>query len=164
MRPKNAKSQKSQKTFPPGVSNPRTQRARPHKMASGGSAAREKISPDLVQQIFQLKWEEDEKERAAAEAEAAAGMMMDAEEEEDGGGGRGNLNNNNNAAAAAGPRGGKKFSIKDEAVMASAEVLRNFAAEIVHRAAEVAHQDGDDTVDGSHLERVLPQLLLDFAT
>ena len=58
----------------------------------------------------------------------------------------------------------KKISIKEEAVVASAEVLRCFAAEIVQRAAEVAHQDGDDTMDGSHLERVLPQLLLDFAT
>lgn len=132
---------------------PRSQR-RQKEMASGGSA-REKISPDLVQQIFQLKWEEDEKERAA-------GTMLEGGEVGEDGGGGGNQNINNNAAA--GPRGGKKFAIKDEAVVASAEVLRHFAAEIVQRAAEVAHQDGDNTVDGSHLERVLPQLLLDFAT
>ena len=51
-----------------------------------------------------------------------------------------------------------------EAVMASAELLRHFAHELIQRAAAVARQDGDDTVDGSHLERVLPQHLLDFAT
>lgn len=129
-------------------------------MASGG-VAREKISPDLVQQIFQLKWEEDERERAAAaaahEADPATGdegveeMMRNAP------------NANAPHAGGGGARGAKKFAIKDEAVVASAEVLRHFAAEIVQRATEMAHQDGDDTVDGSHLERVLPQLLLDFA-
>ena len=54
--------------------------------------------------------------------------------------------------------------MKDEAVVASAEVLRLFAQELTARAAETALTDGDDTIDGGHLERILPQLLLDFAT
>jgi centromere protein X len=54
--------------------------------------------------------------------------------------------------------------VKDEAVVATAEVLRLFAEEITARAAETAIMDGDDTVDGGHLERILPQLMLDFAT
>ena len=48
--------------------------------------------------------------------------------------------------------------------MASAEVVRMFVAELVQRAAEGAKEDGEDTVDGTHLERVLPQFLLDFAS
>jgi centromere protein X len=108
----------------------------------GGSAAREKISPDLVQQIFQLKWEEDEKERAAEAAAEADRMAEEGQGGDEDGGGGGNQNNNATAAAAGGSRGAKKFSIKDEAVAASAEVLRHFAAEIVQRAAEVAYQVG----------------------
>lgn len=116
---------------------------------SRGRMHREKISPDLVVQLFQLHWEESEREKAAAAAAAEGGDGVDGVDGDgDGGGGR----------------AARKFSIKDEAVLASAEVLRHFAAEIVHRAVEIAAQDGDDTVDGGHLERILPQLMLDFAT
>ena len=90
-----------------------------------------KISPDLVQHIFQYAWE---LQLAGSGAGDAAGSKK------------------------------KKFPVKDEAVVASAEVLRLFAQELTARAAETALTDGDDTIDGGHLERILPQLLLDFAT
>lgn len=99
------------------------------------SSERAKISPDLMQHIFQYAWDLHQFETAAT-----------------------------NDGDAAGGAGKKKFPVKDEAVVASAEVLRMFAEELTARAAETALNDGDDTVDGGHLERILPQLLLDFAT
>jgi centromere protein X len=95
------------------------------------AADRAKISPDLVQHIFQYAWELRLAQAGAEDASTASK---------------------------------KKFPVKDEAVVASAEVLRIFAQELTARAAETALADGDDTVHGEHLERILPQLLLDFAT
>ena len=103
------------------------------------------ISPDLIQQLFQLNYEDDERERAGAEADGAGDDSP-----------AGGANNRSGSA--------KKLNIKDEAIVASAEVVRMFVAELVHRAAEGAKEDGEDTVDGTHLERVLPQFLLDFAS
>lgn len=105
------------------------------------------ISPDLIQQLFQLNYEDDERERAGEEADGAG---------DDSPAGGGGANNRSGSA--------KKLNIKDEAIVASAEVVRMFVAELVHRAAEGAKEDGEDTVDGTHLERVLPQFLLDFAS
>lgn len=124
--------------------------------AEGPAAVHETISPDLVVQMFQLRWEEEGRARAAA-ASAAAAEANDAEAHD------AEAHDRGMAGGGAAGRPGKKVLIKDEAVVASAEVLRMFAAEMVQRAAEVARQDGDGVVDGSHLERVLPQLLLDFA-
>jgi|TARA_B110000977_G_scaffold26771_3_gene33522 centromere protein X len=98
------------------------------------ASERAKISPDLVQHIMQYAWE-------LRVAETPAGADGDT------------------TSSAK-----KKFPVKDEAVVATAEVLRLFAEEITARAAETAIMDGDDTVDGGHLERILPQLMLDFAT
>lgn len=106
------------------------------------SSERASISPDLVHHIFQLQWETRERERAAAEA---------------GGTGAGDV-----AAGAGAAR--KKVPVKDEALAASAELLRAFVEELAQRAADIAKVDGDDVVDGSHLERCLTQFLLDFAT
>eukprot|EP00850_Spirogloea_muscicola_P025213 SM002465S08161 [mRNA] locus=s2465:449:1135:+ [translate_table: standard] len=44
----------------------------------------------------------------------------------------------------------------------SAELVRLFLAELVQRAAIVAESEGDSIIEVSHIERVLPQLLLDF--
>eukprot|EP00850_Spirogloea_muscicola_P004322 SM000018S03687 [mRNA] locus=s18:794263:794748:+ [translate_table: standard] len=44
----------------------------------------------------------------------------------------------------------------------SAELVRLFLAELVQRAAIVAETEGDSIIEVSHVERVLPQLLLDF--
>jgi|TARA_B110000967_G_scaffold101582_1_gene104281 centromere protein X len=98
------------------------------------ASERAKISPDLVQHIMQYAWE-------LRVAETPAGADGDTTSSSK-----------------------KKFPVKDEAVVATAEVLRLFAEEITARAAETAIMDGDDTVDGGHLERILPQLMLDFAT
>jgi centromere protein X len=42
------------------------------------------------------------------------------------------------------------------------ELLRLFTLEAVHRSAEAAEAMGSTIVEPAHLERILPQLLLDF--
>ncbi|XP_031478566.1 protein MHF2 homolog isoform X6 [Nymphaea colorata] len=48
------------------------------------------------------------------------------------------------------------------ALKLSCELLRIFVAEAVQRAAIIAEAEGLEKVEATHLERVLPQLLLDF--
>ncbi|ORZ20697.1 centromere protein X-like protein [Absidia repens] len=51
-----------------------------------------------------------------------------------------------------------------QAVQLSAEFFKLFTIEAIHRASEEAKQisDRSDEVQVEHLERILPQLLLDF--
>jgi hypothetical protein len=61
--------------------------------------------------------------------------------------------------------------VEPRAVQMSAEVMRMFVVEAVHRAADQAQQDeGPDAAMGpaveigaEHILRILPQLLLDFS-
>lgn len=53
---------------------------------------------------------------------------------------------------------------KPEALELCAKLVRAFVKEATARACEAARVEGDRAVDGTHLERVLPQLLLDFAS
>nr|KAJ0207131.1 hypothetical protein LSAT_V11C500233990 [Lactuca sativa] len=48
------------------------------------------------------------------------------------------------------------------AVKLSCEKLRLFVSEAVHRAATIAEAEGRNKIEATHLERILPQLLLDF--
>ncbi|KAL4295761.1 hypothetical protein GQ457_12G006370 [Hibiscus cannabinus] len=48
------------------------------------------------------------------------------------------------------------------ALKLSCELVRIFITESVQRAATVAEADGGGNVEAIHLERILPQLLLDF--
>ena len=58
----------------------------------------------------------------------------------------------------------EEMNITDEALIASNAVMNSFLREVVHRAAAAAEEDGDSSVTGVHLERILPQLLLDFTS
>ncbi|KAI9484246.1 MAG: hypothetical protein EXX96DRAFT_561503 [Benjaminiella poitrasii] len=55
-----------------------------------------------------------------------------------------------------------------EAVILSCEFLRLFTVEAIHRASDEqdvmnnAANESSDTLQVDHLERILPQLLLDF--
>ncbi|TNY24311.1 CENP-S associating centromere protein X-domain-containing protein [Rhodotorula diobovata] len=59
--------------------------------------------------------------------------------------------------------------VSSAAVQLSAEYLRLFATEAIHRSAEVAQQDrtaaasGPAVLETKHLEKVLAGLLLDFS-
>uniref|UniRef100_A0A1J3FH09 Centromere protein X n=1 Tax=Noccaea caerulescens TaxID=107243 RepID=A0A1J3FH09_NOCCA len=53
-------------------------------------------------------------------------------------------------------------SAKAEALKLSCELLKSFVSEAVQRAAIIAEAEGMDKIEATHLERILPQLLLDF--
>jgi hypothetical protein len=55
-------------------------------------------------------------------------------------------------------------SITDEALIASSVVIEQFLKEIVLRAAAAAEEDMDTQITAQHLERILPQALLDFTS
>lgn len=48
------------------------------------------------------------------------------------------------------------------ALKLSSELLRVFVAEAIQRAATIAEAEGSIKIEATHLERILPQLLLDF--
>ncbi|ESQ27244.1 hypothetical protein EUTSA_v10019789mg, partial [Eutrema salsugineum] len=48
------------------------------------------------------------------------------------------------------------------ALKLSCELLKSFVSEAVQRAAIIAEAEGMDKIEATHLERILPQLLLDF--
>uniref|UniRef100_A0A803KQC8 Centromere protein X n=1 Tax=Chenopodium quinoa TaxID=63459 RepID=A0A803KQC8_CHEQI len=61
--------------------------------------------------------------------------------------------------------GAKKIrptSANATAVKLSCELLRIFITEAIQRAATIAEAEGLSQIEGTHLERILPQLLLDF--
>lgn len=62
------------------------------------------------------------------------------------------------AAGAARP-----VKLSKEASAAMAEVIVSFAREAVHRPLKEAAFDGEGQATQDHVERCLPQLLLDFA-
>ncbi|BBN12700.1 centromere protein X [Marchantia polymorpha subsp. ruderalis] len=67
------------------------------------------------------------------------------------------------ANAAAGPsRKPRSTTANANALKLTCELLKLFVSETVQRAAMVAEAEGSTEIDGSHLERILPQLLLDF--
>jgi len=48
------------------------------------------------------------------------------------------------------------------ALKVSCELLRIFITEAIQRSAFIAEAEGATVIEPTHLERVLPQLLLDF--
>uniref|UniRef100_A0A453C7V7 Centromere protein X n=1 Tax=Aegilops tauschii subsp. strangulata TaxID=200361 RepID=A0A453C7V7_AEGTS len=56
----------------------------------------------------------------------------------------------------------RKQMTNASALQVSCELLRMFVAEAVQRCAVIAEAEGATTIEPTHLERVLPQLLLDF--
>ncbi|XP_057466366.1 protein MHF2 homolog isoform X2 [Actinidia eriantha] len=48
------------------------------------------------------------------------------------------------------------------ALKMSCELLRVFITEAIERAATIAEAEGVSKIEPTHLERILPQLLLDF--
>ncbi|KAJ7956130.1 Centromere protein X [Quillaja saponaria] len=53
-------------------------------------------------------------------------------------------------------------SANANALKLTSELLRLFITEAVQRAATIAEAEGVDKIQATHLERILPQLLLDF--
>ena len=55
-----------------------------------------------------------------------------------------------------------KTKYSNESLLLTTEMLRIYVLEAADRAARQAKSEGSDTVQLEHLEKVLPQFLMDF--
>ena len=114
------------------------------------------MTPEVLLEVFRISWAKEtakkKREKRLLEggipAEKIRGDDDDDEEEEE----------------ESGDSDSEEMNITDEALIASNAVMNSFLREVVHRAAAAAEEDGDSSVTGVHLERILPQLLLDFTS
>nr|XP_011464179.1 PREDICTED: centromere protein X isoform X2 [Fragaria vesca subsp. vesca] len=95
---------------------------------------------DLIHAIFKLVWSRRALERQLVEGTEA----LDGE------------------VGAGTSKKNRPMSANANALKLSCELLRNFVTEAVQRAAAIAEAEGTDKIEATHLERILPQLLLDF--
>ncbi|XP_019185033.1 PREDICTED: centromere protein X [Ipomoea nil] len=100
------------------------------------------FDPDLVHEIFKLVW----RRRAADREKNELPQTMDTEI----------------VGAASASRKNRPTFANATALKLSCELLRVFVAEAVQRAAAIAEAEGTHRIEATHLERILPQLLLDF--
>ncbi|KAJ4959948.1 hypothetical protein NE237_019858 [Protea cynaroides] len=98
------------------------------------------FDPELIRAIFKLVWS-----RRALERERNEGT-----ENLDGEVGAGTSKKSRPTTANA------------NALKLSSELLRLFITEAVQRTATIAEAEGVYKIETTHLERILPQLLLDF--
>ena len=56
-----------------------------------------------------------------------------------------------------------KTKISNEALKLFTEIIRVHSIELMNRCAEQAKKEGAEVVSTEHLEKILPQFLLDFA-
>ncbi|KAK6920600.1 Centromere protein X [Dillenia turbinata] len=98
------------------------------------------FDPDLIHAIFKLVW----RRRAFEREKNETSDVVDSEV------GAGTSKKNRPTFANA------------NALKLSCELLRTFVAEAVQRAAIIAEAEGVNKIEPTHLERILPQLLLDF--
>lgn len=95
------------------------------------------FDPDLIREIFRLVWEKREREKnQLSENEAEAGPST--------------------------TKRSRLTTANANALKLSCELLRVFVAEAIQRAAAIAEAEGASRIEATHLERILPQLLLDF--
>ena len=113
------------------------------------SRARHRVvmTPELLLEVFRISWA---KERARKEQKKRS-EIVGAEQQQ-------NLRKEQNSDSDS------EVNITDEALIAANAVMDSFLKEVVHRAAAAAVEDGETLVTEVHLERVLPQLLLDFTS
>ncbi|KAJ8645810.1 hypothetical protein MRB53_007558 [Persea americana] len=100
------------------------------------------FDPDLIHAIFNLVWtrktlaEDGKKREGAEDLEIQEGVGTSKKH--------------------------RPTTAKSNALKLSCELLRIFVTEAVQRAAIIAEAEGAGKIEGTHLERILPQLLLDF--
>eukprot|EP00088_Acartia_fossae_P068207 TRINITY_DN8603_c0_g1_i1.p1 TRINITY_DN8603_c0_g1~~TRINITY_DN8603_c0_g1_i1.p1 ORF type:complete len:110 (+),score=24.38 TRINITY_DN8603_c0_g1_i1:328-657(+) len=57
----------------------------------------------------------------------------------------------------------EKTKLNSEPLLLTTELMRIYTLEAYQRAARQADSEGCDSVTAEHIEKILPQLLLDFA-
>lgn len=105
------------------------------------------MTPELLLEVFRISWA---KERVRKEQKKRS-EIVGAEQQQ-------NLRKEQNSDSDS------EVNITDEALIAANAVMDSFLKEVVQRAAAAAVEDGETLVTEVHLERVLPQLLLDFTS
>jgi len=105
---------------------------------ASNSCAAETFDPDLIHAIFKLVW------RQRAEKSRGGNEDIDIE------------------PAPETSRRNRSTTANASALKVSCELLRIFITEAIQRSAFIAEAEGATVIEPTHLERVLPQLLLDF--
>ncbi|KAL4036366.1 hypothetical protein IC575_005099 [Cucumis melo] len=98
--------------------------------------------PDLIHAIFKLEWSRRSLEREKNENPDAMDCEVD--------------------AGAGTSKKSRPMSANANALKLSSKLVQIFISEAVQRAATIAEAEGIGRIEPTHLERVLPQLLLDF--
>ena len=111
---------------------------------------REVMTPELLLEVFRISWA---KERARKEQKKRSEIVGGEQQQQ-----QQNLRKEQNSDSDS------EVNITDEALIAANAVMDSFLKEVVQRAAAAAVEDGETLVTEVHLERVLPQLLLDFTS
>lgn len=117
------------------------------------SRARHRVvmTPELLLEVFRISWA---KERARKEQKKRSEIVGAEQQQQQ----QQNLRKEQNSDSDS------EVNITDEALIAANAVMDSFLKEVVQRAAAAAVEDGETLVTEVHLERVLPQLLLDFTS
>lgn len=115
------------------------------------SRARHRVvmTPELLLEVFRISWA---KERARKEQKKRSEIVGAEQQQQQ------NLRKEQNSDSDS------EVNITDEALIAANAVMDSFLKEVVQRVAAAAVEDGETLVTEVHLERVLPQLLLDFTS
>ncbi|XP_062225939.1 protein MHF2 homolog isoform X1 [Phragmites australis] len=106
---------------------------------TGGSRAAETFDPELIHAIFKLVWS-----RRGERGSGDGNEVVDVE------------------PAPDTSRRNRSTTANASALKVSCEFLRIFVTEAIQRSAFIAEAEESTVIEPTHLERVLPQLLLDF--
>ncbi|CAA6664123.1 unnamed protein product [Spirodela intermedia] len=96
------------------------------------------FDPELMHSVFKLVWSKK------SEKNGDTGIINDDE------------------VAAGTSKKSRQTTANPNALKVSCELVRIFVTEAIERAAVIAEAEGSTKIEPTHLERVLPQLLLDF--
>ena len=118
------------------------------------SRARHRVvmTPELLLEVFRISWAKERARKEQKKRSEIVGAEQQQQQQQQ------NLRKEQNSDSDS------EVNITDEALIAANAVMDSFLKEVVQRAAAAAVEDGETLVTEVHLERVLPQLLLDFTS
>ncbi|CAL6362170.1 unnamed protein product [Bathycoccus prasinos] len=115
------------------------------------------MTPEVLLEVFRISWAKETAKKKREKRLLEGGIPAEKIRGDDD-------DNDDDEEEENGDSDSEEMNITDEALIASNAVMNSFLREVVHRAAAAAEEDGDSSVTGVHLERILPQLLLDFTS
>jgi len=131
--------------------------ARPTTLFTRTSTIR--MTPELLLEVFRISWAKENAKKKRQKRLLEGGGIGRTENAL-----RGRGDDDDDEDDRGEDSDAEEMIITDEALIAANAVMNSFLKEVVHRAAAAAEEDGDSSVTGVHLERILPQLLLDFTS